>query len=161
MTLHDKFYGLHILGTLLLWGGGYMSMKAARAAVRQAPEKRDLRLAKAGLWLIPLGVLGLVASGIALLYEGWGWFLGWLDLSILATMLIIPAVFGRLAPSLRSLGETASAEGLPPLLKAHYNQVFSLMAIGTLLMLVKPGTPMAVLLTAGTFAMSWIFQPRH
>jgi hypothetical protein len=50
---------------------------------------------------------------------------------------------------------------LPALLGAHFYQIFALLFLGTLLMLLKPGTPMAVLLAAGTFAISWILQPKH
>lgn len=168
MTLHDKIYGLHILGTIFLWGGALLSLLMAKMAVKKSSleRKMPLRISIWAQWLIPVGAILLSISGVGLINEGWGWFLGWLDLSILTTLLIIPVVIFRLNKSLVKIAveNTQNIEQrseLPAILGAHYYQIFALLSLGTLLMLVKPGTPMAVLMTAGTFAISWILQPKH
>jgi len=149
MTLHDKIYGLHIVGTLFLWGGAILSLIMAKAAIKKPLEERKtpMLIAIFSQWLVPIGALLLSISGVGLINEGWGWFLGWLDISIITTLLIIPVVFFRLNKSLNKIMDK--------------NGPFTLLFLGTLLMLVKPGTPMAVLLAAGTFAISWILQPKH
>jgi hypothetical protein len=168
MTLHDKIYGLHILGTIFLWGGALLSLLMAKMAVKKPLTERKMpwRISIWAQWLIPIGALALSLSGVGLINEGWGWFLGWLDISILTTLLIIPVVIFRLNKSLNKIGiENAQIveqqNELPAILGAHYYQIFALLFLGTLLMLLKPGTPMAVLLAAGTFAVSWILQPKH
>jgi hypothetical protein len=168
MTLHDKIYGLHILGTIFLWGGAILALLLAKSALKKPVNERKIlgRLAIFSQWLIPLGAIALSLSGIGLINEGWGWYLGWLDISIITTLLIIPVIIFRLNTSLSGLTDEKSplskqGNVLPATLKAHFNQIFALLFLGTLLMLMKPGTPMAVLLAAGTFAISWILQPKH
>jgi len=168
MTLHDKIYGLHILGTIFLWGGAILAQLMAKSAIKKPVSERKMpwRLALFAQWLITIGAVALSLSGIGLINEGWGWYLGWLDISIITTLLIIPVIIFRLNKSLNALTvekSPLSKQGnvLPPTLKAHFYQIFALLFLGTLLMLVKPGTPMAVLLAAGTFAISWILQPKH
>lgn len=168
MTLHDKIYGLHIVGTLFLWGGAILSLLMAKAAIKKPMEKRKTAwlVAIFSQWLVPIGAILLSISGVGLINEGWGWFLGWLDISIITTLLIIPVIIFRLNKSLTKIMDqngpfTLPAVTLPSIIGAHFYQVFALLFLGTLLMLVKPGTPMAVLLAAGTFAISWILQPKH
>jgi len=168
MTLHDKIYGLHILGTIFLWGGALLSLFMAKAAIKKPSMERKIhwRISIWAQWFIPLGAIALSISGVGLINEGWGWFLGWLDISIIATLLIIPVVIFRLNKSLSQIGQennqtTENQSKLPSNLDAHYYQLFALLFLGTALMLVKPGTPMAVLMSAGTFAISWILQPKH
>lgn len=168
MTLHDKIYGLHIVGTIFLWGGAILSLLMAQAAIKKPMDDRKTpwRIAVFSQWLVPIGAISLSISGVGLMNEGWGWYLGWLDISIITTLLIIPAIIFRLNKSLALIVDkngpfTLPSDKLPSITSAHFYQVFALLFLGTLLMLVKPGTPMAVLLAAGTFAISWILQPKH
>jgi hypothetical protein len=168
MTLHDKIYGLHILGTVFLWGGALLSLLIAKKAIKKPQNESKIfwKLSIWTQWFIPIGALILSISGISLIHEGWGWFLGWLDISIGTTLWIIPFVIFRLHKSLMKIsGEMNRIEStqsdLPPYLLGHYYQIFALLFLGTILMLMKPGTPMSVLLAAGTFALSWILQPKQ
>jgi len=174
---HDQVYGLHIVGTFLLWLGMLgATFTSLRAVVLPADQQVSWwKSARGFQWLIPIGSLSLTLSGIGLLMEGWGWFLGWLDISILATVLSIPFVLFRLAPAFRKVQEAAangkplagvkttgySLKLLPPRLSAYFYQLYALLILATALMLLKPGTPMATLVAAAALAITWIMQPRH
>ena len=72
MTLHDKIYGLHIVGTLFLWGGAILSLIMAKAAIKKPLEERKtpMLIAIFSQWLVPIGALLLSISGDVALKMG-------------------------------------------------------------------------------------------
>ena len=90
-----------LVGAITLVGASYMRLRAARSLEQAATWTT---LAGQTTILFPVAILGLFASGAYLTSDRWSWSTPWIDVSIVALVLLAvqgPLLAGRTTSQLR------------------------------------------------------------
>ncbi len=95
MMRSELAIGIHVLGTLTLFGGLALTILAV-IGIRRSRSVRQLlqwaRFATTVDKLLPLGALLVLLSGLYLVFTTWGWSVGWVNIALVLLVLLIPLV---------------------------------------------------------------------
>lgn len=120
MTKHDFALFGHLLSVVIFFSGIAVAAAAAQgaqAAQRAGQVVAVLRLARTGVILVGIGVLGVVGFGFWLLDiepigVGDGWVLA--SLGLLVASVVLGAIGGQAPKRARRLAEQVSPDDVPP-----------------------------------------------